>query len=491
MARTNASMTGHGVGTVSAANVEIGVDGNVGDLVSPDYVDLGECTYVCEFCGAYFWREERLKSALVIAMEDDEIASLKEGSPSIPLNVRVLRKWKPAFRANETCYLLIDKNGDAIQAVVTDIEQRYVDSRLTLGLCYTLQNYGCKKVDSYSNILTHCTHLSIGHSSTFTPIPDTEDIPRYYFDIASRNRMLSACDKQDEVIEVCSNLTRYNRPAINSASEPRIIAATSVKVKKYIKPDVTIHELITRPANEINGKHFIVTRYIAHLPNQQWGRIACMDCNKDAIASGPNWYCSRHGSKESARYIYRLNGVIKDESGTMNATIYDEVVTELIGDTCKSLVDNNPGIDMNNNHPILETIVRKVARLRVQPTKIEHTGNIKCTVHNMFPIEDHPLTVTPTTPATPQQQPTSSKQITQGSTKRYLQFDDRSEASQKQRQVETAMDAADKIGGTFLGTKGKAVATTPNNQQLMKAQRLTKAKGITIHEPTEHAPAPQ
>jgi len=35
------------------------------DMVSPDYVDLGNCNSVCEFCGAYFWFAERLKSGRV------------------------------------------------------------------------------------------------------------------------------------------------------------------------------------------------------------------------------------------------------------------------------------------------------------------------------------------------------------------------------------------------------------------------------------------
>jgi len=34
-------------------------------LVSPDYMDLGSCTHVCEFCGACFWYAERLKSGRV------------------------------------------------------------------------------------------------------------------------------------------------------------------------------------------------------------------------------------------------------------------------------------------------------------------------------------------------------------------------------------------------------------------------------------------
>jgi len=33
-----------------------------GLLMSSNYIDLGSCTEVCEFCGALFWYLERVKS---------------------------------------------------------------------------------------------------------------------------------------------------------------------------------------------------------------------------------------------------------------------------------------------------------------------------------------------------------------------------------------------------------------------------------------------
>lgn len=41
------------------------VDDSVVCSLSPDYVDLGCCRQVCEFCGAFFLFEERLKGVRV------------------------------------------------------------------------------------------------------------------------------------------------------------------------------------------------------------------------------------------------------------------------------------------------------------------------------------------------------------------------------------------------------------------------------------------
>ncbi|KAK1438733.1 hypothetical protein QVD17_04543 [Tagetes erecta] len=57
---------------------------------------------------------------------------------------------------------------------------------------------------------------------------------------------------------------------------------------------------------------------------------------KDAISAGPKWFCSRHGVNDEARYKYRLNDVIIDVTGNINAIIYDEVILEMVGESCKS-----------------------------------------------------------------------------------------------------------------------------------------------------------
>ncbi|KAK1440824.1 hypothetical protein QVD17_06656 [Tagetes erecta] len=55
--------------TVLAVNapaaLAVGLNCDGSDLVPSEYVDLGSCTQVCEFCNACFWSDERLKSGRV------------------------------------------------------------------------------------------------------------------------------------------------------------------------------------------------------------------------------------------------------------------------------------------------------------------------------------------------------------------------------------------------------------------------------------------
>ncbi|KAK1414464.1 hypothetical protein QVD17_30208 [Tagetes erecta] len=406
------------------------------------------------------------------AMEDIEIASLAFGSAAIPLNVRVLRKWKPSGRHNEICCLFVDKQGVAIQAVATNSEIRHVDNSLSVGSCYTIDNYGCAKVDPFTNVLNHCTHLSIGMSSSFNPIPDTNEIPREYFDFASRSRMLSVCDKEYQVIdyigyvqkiehfqtkekrpyvvisirdcsnkdikitlweEICTRPDRYNKHVIESAPDPRIVAATSVKVKNFqgqIKlqsstatyvylhplsiethllldlyhngrdailalddgdimedPTITLSEMMAKPAEQINGQTFNIIGHIMYIPIQEWCHVACQSCNKDTTPAGPKWYCSRHGLNDTPRYVYRVNCVIRDLSGTINATLYDEGITTLIGQPCQAIVENDQHIDISNNPALMEKVILKESKFRVKPTKNPRSGATRCTCDRVEPLQ--------------------------------------------------------------------------------------------------------
>lgn len=70
-----------------------------------------------------------------------------------------------------------------------------------------MRKYGCNDVDPFCNILTHCTHLVVGGTTQFVPIADAQDIPRFYFDFASRERMENACERDNESIGIIIHIT--------------------------------------------------------------------------------------------------------------------------------------------------------------------------------------------------------------------------------------------------------------------------------------------
>ncbi|KAK1406023.1 hypothetical protein QVD17_42280 [Tagetes erecta] len=346
-------------------------------------------------------------------MEGDELASLHAYVAAIPLNVRVLRKWKPAGRTSETCFLLIDKQGVAVQAVLQGV------------------NNAMLKQDCPWD---HAIELKI------TAVTNNTEIKLTLWE------------------EICTKLTRYNKPAIQTAAEPRIIAATSVKVRRfmhqvklqssaatyvYLNPltvqssqllelyqsgkqadtpayhnsvenaKATIKELTLKPGKQINGHTFIITGHIALIPHQTWCHNACEECNKDVIEAGPK--------------CYRVNGVIRDETGTINATIYDEVIVDMMGFKCSEIAEGNNTLELNRSTALLEPIIGRQTNFQVIPTKNDRSGAIRCTIHRCLPIQiehnHHLAAITTHAPVTPQQTATTEKQLPHSLAKRQVMLD--------------------------------------------------------------------
>ncbi|KAL8244806.1 hypothetical protein R6Q59_011064 [Mikania micrantha] len=65
-------------------------------------------------------------------MENETLGSIRLGGSGLPIEVRILRKWIPRLREDDTCYLLVDQ--------------------------------------------------SIGAAASIDPLPNNEDLPRLYFE---------------------------------------------------------------------------------------------------------------------------------------------------------------------------------------------------------------------------------------------------------------------------------------------------------------------
>lgn len=95
-------------------------------------------------------------------------------------------------------------------------------------------------------------------------------------------------------------------------------------------------------------------------------------------------------------------------TGTINAILYDEVVLELIGVSCKSVIEANPGIHKDKNPPPMQAMIEKPAKFRVIPTKNQTTWPIRYTAKVAMLIQQHaqqePPALISDTPDTPSQQ---------------------------------------------------------------------------------------
>ncbi|KAD5317243.1 hypothetical protein E3N88_17189 [Mikania micrantha] len=109
-----------------------------------------------------------------------------------PLEIRVLRKWVPYVgkneRKQEVCYLFVDTNGYAIEAVADITKEKHFTSLINIGSTYTVDKYIAIPSRAYMPVVSHRTSLRMGNHTTFVPLLK-ESLPMYYYAFATANNI--------------------------------------------------------------------------------------------------------------------------------------------------------------------------------------------------------------------------------------------------------------------------------------------------------------
>ncbi|KAK1411181.1 hypothetical protein QVD17_37727 [Tagetes erecta] len=367
-------------------------------------------------------------------MEVGNLAMLIPKGDTPTLKVRLLRKWNPAGRRTETCFLFVDNEGTAIQGLPKGTEQMIVENRIRLGSCYQIQKYACRAADNYCNTLTHSTHLYFGSATRFTPIADTDEIPREYYDLASRERMESMCNKEETIgkpklqssaathvyLEPRTADTQrlrdlYNNPAL---AEPSMSRSLQLSLPETL---VSITDILNMTSAEVKGKTFTVYGEINNFTSNKWCYIACPLCTKGLSEVKNGWFCP------------------KDD--IVNDPIYSS--DAMINIPCNTLIESNR---QNNNTAIPQLLldcIGKSTKFFMQVYKNERTNHTRATISKTVPVTDSIRTkmqvASLPAPPTPQQQQVILQQQPASTVKRQLQLTPEEGTSSKIEKITTEM----------------------------------------------------
>ncbi|PWA45120.1 nucleic acid-binding, OB-fold protein [Artemisia annua] len=103
-----------------------------------------------------------------ISVEEDiiYIMNLKPQDLNKPLKLKVYRKWAsrnvPDPNPTGLCFILLDKQGGAIQANVQLWDMKLFDAKLQVNSCYWIDAYGCKKTEKWQQTLENDMTLLFG-----------------------------------------------------------------------------------------------------------------------------------------------------------------------------------------------------------------------------------------------------------------------------------------------------------------------------------------
>ncbi|KAJ0780226.1 putative nucleic acid-binding protein [Helianthus annuus] len=155
-------------------------------------------------------------------METKRLSALRVGSPAKAIHVRLLRKWNPRYQPQDICYIFVDKFGDAIQAITESRDKISVEPKLNMLMSYHIEHYVCSSISQYHNILSHPVNLRLGSIASIVPTPDDDELPWFYFNFCTYERLEPLCGSKDQVIDfigllqrIDDNVTKDNEPYVN------------------------------------------------------------------------------------------------------------------------------------------------------------------------------------------------------------------------------------------------------------------------------------
>ncbi|GJR68313.1 DNA helicase [Tanacetum coccineum] len=142
---------------------------------------------------------------LTIKMELSTIAQLNPNSIKKTLEVKVYMKWVAKFPPEMTpyayCCILLEQEGNAIQANMALKDTDYFDVKLQMGRAYRILNFSCEATSRYQQTLENATSLRFGRYTNFDNIPTTT-FPHHYFRFTSYNQLESKLPRPDSTRKI-------------------------------------------------------------------------------------------------------------------------------------------------------------------------------------------------------------------------------------------------------------------------------------------------
>nr|GEU67109.1 DNA helicase [Tanacetum cinerariifolium] len=125
-------------------------------------------------------------------LNSDCISDLKPGSQNKVLEAKVYRKWVNRKQYNpkpsDYCCMLIDREGNAIQANMNATDITYFIPLLQDGAAYRISNFIYIQTNNYQQTLDTETTLKFGKYTKFDSI-SSDGFPKHYFNFSSYNQL--------------------------------------------------------------------------------------------------------------------------------------------------------------------------------------------------------------------------------------------------------------------------------------------------------------
>ncbi|MFS7902691.1 putative nucleic acid-binding, replication factor A [Helianthus anomalus] len=271
------------------------------------------------------------------------IAAIRPHDNAEPLQIRVIRKWIPFGKRQELCYLFVDINGDAIEAIADLNHQSHFESCITLESCYTITDYLSDTARSYMNVVPHTTCIRLGLRTSFREIDDNA-IPHYYFNFVNYDRLRPRINNNlllTESILYTDYIGRLVKaPPIFYRAGKNIMKISLQDQRKNLGSTNATTIVINPDIEDLENKtKFTCLASIKEIDSShKWFYKSCTECRKKVLPKEEKFACPDHGEIQSPRFMYAINATIVDDTSSVSVVLFNDVVTSLLGIDCHDIV---------------------------------------------------------------------------------------------------------------------------------------------------------
>ena len=100
--------------------------------------------------------------------------------------------------------------GDVVQILGRKQNQSWVESKLELLKCYSIEDYTCTEIRPYAKFIPRSINLNLGLASTINPIQDLDTLPKTWFCFGSPEELQQPLDQNTKhyglFLHICYNI---------------------------------------------------------------------------------------------------------------------------------------------------------------------------------------------------------------------------------------------------------------------------------------------
>ncbi|KAK9076548.1 hypothetical protein SSX86_004882 [Deinandra increscens subsp. villosa] len=227
--------------------------------------------------------------------------------------------------------------GAGIQALFDDSHERDLDNLIKLMSCYRIEGYKCTRAPSLMRVARHAAAISMDSSTPITPIADTNDIPRFYFNFTAKKDLDKSVNRNDTLTDFIGKVDRVTATQTESRG-----VLTKIMLQESSRVDVealnaTDHHVIAA----ITGLR--VTKPLGQLQLQSTGAtVVHIDPNIEMARSVASRYC--------------ITATLSDNTGSLTATLFGNAVASLVGLSCYDMIKEHGHTDDSKMPDILHSV---------------------------------------------------------------------------------------------------------------------------------------